>query len=256
MSAAYDTFNYPSYWKDRDYEHLAEVYALKSLLEKIPFCACALEVGAGFGRLVPEYELKAKQIIISDPSTKLLAIARQKNRSGNTKFIQSTLENLTKKVKPKSVDLIILVRVLHHIEDVQKAFEIVNRLLSPGGYFILEFPNKAHFKASLKEILKGNITYPIDISPKTIGSKAVKGEGCLPFYNYHPDKIKHSLGNADFSVITRRSVSNIRSRIIKKIIPTGVLMLFERPLQSLLATIDFGPSIFILARKGKASRSN
>ena len=249
MSAAYDTYDYPSYWKGRQYEHQAEVYALRNLLNKIPSCARALEIGAGFGRLVPEYELKAKEVIISDPSSKLLSIAKNKSHSKRIKFIKSSLENLDKKIRTRSVDLVILVRVLHHLQNTQEAFRVINRILVPGGYFILEFPNKVNFKASIRELFRGNITYPIDISSKEIRSKTKRREPCLPFYNYHPDKIRLLLGNANFSVIENASVSNIRSTHIKKILPTKVLMFLEKPLQRLLAPFDFGPSVFILAQK-------
>jgi hypothetical protein len=47
--AAYDTFDYPSYWIGRDYEHKAEVFALSRLIERIKKLRSILEIGAGFG---------------------------------------------------------------------------------------------------------------------------------------------------------------------------------------------------------------
>ncbi len=247
MPAAYDTYDYPSYWKGRDYEHQSELYALRRFLENIPKCRRVVEIGAGYGRLIPQYLYKAKEIIITEPSAKLLKLARQKNK-GNIKFIQSRLENLDKKIKPESVDLIIMVRVIHHIKDIEECFKRLNKLLAPGGYLILEFPNKMHFKASLKELLKGNITYPIDIRTKELKSRK-PGDRRIPIFNYHPDKIIHSLNSANFYIVDKRSVSNIRSRRVKKIVPVILLIFIEKWLQKLLSPIKFGPSMFILARK-------
>lgn len=250
MPAAYDTYDYPSYWKGREYEHLSEVLAIKSFLDKIPKIGRVLEIGAGYGRLAPTYFFRSKKIILSDPSAKLLKIARQnlKNHKG-VKFIQSKLENLPRKIKPESVDLVLLVRVMHHLENPQQAFDVVNKLLKKRAYFVLEFANKYHFKARCIEFIRGNFTYPLDIFPKDKRSKKSIKEGVLPFYNYHPDIIKEMLKNSGFKIISQRSVSNIRSTFIKSVLPSSILLSIEKCLQEPLSLINFGPSIFILAQK-------
>ena len=45
MAAAYDNYDYPSYWQGREYEHQSDVIALKSLLDQIPAIRALLEVG-------------------------------------------------------------------------------------------------------------------------------------------------------------------------------------------------------------------
>lgn len=249
MAAAYDTYDYPSYWEGREYEHFSEVISIKAFLNKIPKVKTILEVGTGFGRLIPVYSFRAKKIILSDPSAKLLKLARERFSDKKVRFIQSKLENLPGKVKGGSVDLIICVRVLHHIQDLKKAFSITARLLKKGGFLILEFPNKRHAKASFLEFLKGNFTFPIDIFPKDIRSKKSIKAKTLPFVNYHPDTIFEMLKVLDFEIVEIKSVSNIRSTRIKKIIPKDALLFFEKHLQKPLAKISFGPSIFVLAQK-------
>ena len=44
-----------------------------------------------------------------------------------------------------------MIRVLHHIEDIDNAFVNVSNLLKEKGYFILEFPNKTHLKVEVLE---------------------------------------------------------------------------------------------------------
>jgi len=251
MTAAYDNYDYPSYWKDRTYEHLSELWAIKALLQKIHSIKKTIEVGAGYGRLVPSYHYRTKKILLSDPSAKLLAIARKKyKKDKKVEYLQSKLENLPKQIPTKEYDLVVMVRVLHHINNVKSAFEIIHKLLKKNGYFILEFPNKTNLKATFRQFIKGNLTYPLEISPIDIRSKKSIKKNTLPFINYHPDQIISLLKETGFEIIEKRSVSNIRSCFLKRTFPIEFLLEIERVLQKHLSVINFGPSLFILARKG------
>ncbi len=250
MSAAYDTFDYPSYWIGREYEHKSEIIALRSLLNRIKKIKTILDVGAGFGRLVPTYAFRAKKVILTDPSAKSLKIARSAFKSKkNFKFIQVSLEKLPNKVRSGSVDLIILVRVLHHLANIDGAFRTLHKLLKPDGYIIFEFANKKHIKSTIKHFLRGDFSYIKDKTATDIRSKKAVKKGTLPFLNYHPEKIKAILSQFGFEVIQVLSVSNIRSPLLKKIFSTELLLSLERVLQKPLSLVDFGPSIFILAKK-------
>ncbi len=254
MSAAYDTYDYPSYWESREYEHKSEVMALSSLLSKIPKLNSIIEIGAGYGRLTPVYLYRGEKIILSDPSSKLLNLAKKNIKNlpagqagKKVTFIQLKLENLSRKLKNKSADLVILIRVLHHLQDFDKALAVIKKITKKNSYFILEFANKRHLKALVNEFFKGNFTFLLDIFPKDISSKKRRHD--LPFINYHPDLVKRKLKENGFKILEVRSVSNIRSPILKKIIPLEVLLFIEKYAQKLLASINFGPSIFILSKK-------
>lgn len=249
MAAAYDTYDYPSYWIGREYEHGAEIITIKAFLEKLPKITSIIEIGAGFGRLTPSYIFRANKVILIDPSAKLLKLARKNIKSIKVKFIQSTIENLNSKIRRNSADLVVLVRVLHHINDVDKAFSTVNRILNINGYFILEFANKRHLKATIAQFLKGNLTFPLEIFPEDRRSKKSKREKVLPFINYHPDIIQQKLKENKFEIIEIRSVSNIRSPLMKRLLPTEVCLAIEKNIQKILSAVNFGPSIFILAHK-------
>ena len=249
MSAAYDTYDYPSYWKGREYEHRAEVIAIKSFLERIPKVGTILEVGAGFGRLVSSYAHRAKKIVLEDPSSKLLKLAKSRLPNSNIKTLHLSLENLPRRLKKETIDLAIIVRVLHHVQSIDKTFSIISRILKKNGYLILEFANKRHLKATFLELFKGNLTYLFDILPRDRRSLSLKKKKTLPFINYHPDLIKDKLKSYGFKIIDKRSVSNVRSSFIKNNFPSDILLGVEKVLQRPLAHINFGPSIFILAKK-------
>ena len=249
MAAAYDTYDYPSYWVGRGYEHGAEIIAIKAFLEKLPKISSITEIGAGFGRLTKSYIFRANRVTLVDPSARLLKLARINIKNRKVKFVQSKLENLQGKVKRNSADLVILVRVLHHIDDVDKAFSIINKTLAKNGYFILEFANKRHLKATISEFLKGNFTFPLEIFPQDLRSKKSRRDKVIPFINYHPDIIRQKLKEHKFEILEVRSVSNIRSPLMKKLLPTEVCLAIEKNLQKVLSKINFGPSIFILSLK-------
>jgi len=249
MSAAYDYYDYPSYWRDRKYEHISETLAIKSFLANIPKIRTILDIGAGFGRLTPSYLFRGSKVILADPSARLLKIARQNIKVKKVKFIQSKLENIPKKIHKGSIDLIILVRVLHHLDNIDNSLRDINNLLGSHGYLIIEFANKRHFKAVLNEFLKGNFTFSMNILPKDIRSKKNINKKTLPFVNYHPDDIIEKLKENGFEILEKRSVSNLRSSFLKGVLPFETLGKFEESLQVPLSYINFGPSIFILAKK-------
>lgn len=250
MSAAYDSYDYSAYWEGRNYEHNSEVIALKKLLDKIPKIRTIIEVGGGFGRLAPAYAYRAKRVIFSEPSAKLLEKAKANLSSfQNVTFVQSGIEDITNFVAKGRADLALLIRVSHHLTDLEESFKTINSLLKPNGYFILEFANKLHFKAVFRHIFKGNFGYITDLSSIDIRSPRSIRKRTIPFLNHHPALVYHSLEKSGFKIVDKLSVSNFRSPFLKKYVPMDFLVSLEQSFQTLLGYLNFGPSIFILAQK-------
>ena len=250
-SAAYDTYDYPSYWKSRNYEHESEVFALKSLLSSIGELGELADVGAGFGRLLPYYKKRSKRIVLADPSTTLLTLAKDKYKKARNKltFVHSTVEDLTNRVTSESLDTVVFIRVMHHLDNPQKAIKSISKILKNNGFVVLEFANKIHVKASLKRICQGDIWFRDDKTPTDRRCAKNQNLETICFYNYHPDTIFRALSKNHFKVREVRSVSNIRSELLKKILPLKLLIAAEKLLQRPLSRVYFGPSIFILAQK-------
>lgn len=249
MPAAYDTYNYPNYWEEREYEHKSELIALKFLFGKIKKIRTLVDIGSGFGRLTSVYLHRSKKIILVDPSAKLLKIARQKHKSKKITYIHSTAENLSAKLNKNSADLVLLVRVVHHLHNMDDALATVDKICKKGGYLILEYPNKRHLKAIFSEILNGNFTYALDIFPRDRRSKKSIKKNDLPFMNYHPDFIKDKLKKYGFRVEHSISVSHLRSIYFKNHIPLDALLWMESLLQKYFSWAFLTPSVFILAKK-------
>jgi ubiquinone/menaquinone biosynthesis C-methylase UbiE len=247
--AFYDQYNYRSYWQGREYEHQAEIKALKKLFAQIPHkkTKTLVDIGCGFGRLAPLYNQLFASCFLVEPSAKLLNQAKRKlAKCPNLDFKQGSWEKLN---LPQKVDVALVVRVAHHIQDIDLAIKNISQHLNEDGFLILEFANKINFKIRLKMFFCGRLDFCHNLDPCDRRSPGNINEETIIFLNHHPQKIIQALEKNGLKVIDKLSVSNFRWPILKKIIPTKILLAAEEKLQRPLAKIDFGPSIFILAKK-------
>ncbi|MBI4033569.1 class I SAM-dependent methyltransferase [Candidatus Saccharibacteria bacterium] len=237
-------YNYQDYWAGREYEHAAEEMAIKRLLKGRHF-EHAVDVGGGYGRLSKVLVQFAKKVTLAEPSQQQLDMAKiyLQDSPVATKLLQAS--NL--KMPGDSVDLVMVVRVLHHLPDPMVEFKEIARVLKPGGTFILEFANDAHFLNRVRYGIRGK---RVPRTPVSIQDKTKIEAGELPFVNHHPKTIVKMLQKAGFEVETVLSGSNLRSPHIKKVLGKNILLGLERVMQPLLAPIYFGPSVWLkLTRK-------
>lgn len=249
MAAHYDDphFSYVSYWQDRSYEHLSEVAALTSLLQGKSFAKSA-DIGGGYGRLVPTIKQFSKNVILIEPSAKQRNIAKKSFAGEKTIAIQSGTAEKTN-LDNNSVSLITVVRVMHHLPDPIPAFKELYRVLRPGGVLVLEFANSRHFKAQIQSFLTGKPILPIPIERRSSANIKKK---TIAFVNHHPTTVLKMLKKTGFQIDKSLSVSNLRSPLIKQVIPQSIMLDLEKKLQNPLSSRFFGPSIFILAHKPSA----
>jgi SAM-dependent methyltransferase len=136
-------YNYQDYWQGRDYEHAAEELAIRRLLRGRHF-KHAVDVGGGYGRLSKYLTRFADRVTLAEPSQQQLDIAKVYLKD-TPQVDQKLLQAADLKFKAGAVDLVLVVRVLHHLPDPMREFKEIARALQPGGTFLLEFANDAHF---------------------------------------------------------------------------------------------------------------
>jgi len=237
-------YNYQDYWTGRDYEHAAEEMAIRRLLKGKRF-KHAVDVGGGYGRLSKFLTIYADKVTLAEPSQQQLDMARiYLKESPTVERLLAQAADL--KMPAKSADLVMVVRVLHHLPDPATELAEIARILKPGGTFILEFANDAHF---LNRIRYGARGKRVPKDPVDIRSQASIEAGEIPFVNHHPKTIIKLLKDSGFEVETVLSGSNLRSPRLKKVLSKNVLLGLEKVMQPLLAPIYFGPSLWLRLKK-------
>lgn len=236
--------NYLHYWNGRDYENDAEEMAIKRLLEDRHFKK-AVDVGGGYGRLCVLLEDYADSVTLAEPSQQQLDIAKQ-YLADHPRVERKLVQADELPFKNATVDLLTLIRVMHHLPNPTAEFAEISRVLTKDGYAIIEVANYMHGRNRLKHFIKGK-KMPTD--PVDIRSLANKREEEIAFVNHNPHTVIKQLAHAGLKVERILSVSNLRSPGLKKILPKNVMLAIEGILQPTLANSFFGPSVFFLVRK-------
>jgi ubiquinone/menaquinone biosynthesis C-methylase UbiE len=224
------TFNYLHYWEGRDYENAAEVIAIQRFLKGKHFKQ-AIDIGGGYGRLSVLLSEYADKVTLAEPSQQQLDIA--KDFLKDYPQIDRKLMQADKlQAKDGSVDLIMMIRVMHHLPDPSAAFNEVARALTDDGYYLLEIANYSHAQNRVKHALRMQKmpTQPIDIrSPEN------RKDGVIAFVNHNPKTVIKQLAHAGLKVEKTLSVSNLRSPGLKKVVPQSLMLNLEKVMQPTLA---------------------
>lgn len=236
--------NYLQYWDGRDYENAAEQIAIRRLLRGKHF-GTAVDVGGGYGRLCLLLEEYADKVVLAEPSQQQLDIAKDFLKD-HPEIDRKLMQADDMQFDDNSIDLLTMIRVMHHLPDPTNEFSEIARVLSKNGLAIIEVANYAHFRNRLKHLVKGT---KIPLKPVDIRSKINQREDEIPFVNHNPKTVIRQFAHAGLRVETTLSVSNLRSPALKKRVPHKVMLALEKSLQAPLSSMYFGPSVFFLVRK-------
>ncbi len=240
------SYNYLNYWDGREYEHAAEEVAIVRLLSGRHFNH-AVDIGGGYGRLCLLLERFADKVTLAEPSQQQLDIAKdflKDHPEVDRKLMQA--DDL--QFPDQSIDLYTMIRVMHHLPDPSTEFKELARTLTDDGYLILEVANYAHARNRVKHLLKGQ---RLPKEPVDIRSQKNRNAEQIAFVNHNPKTVIKQLAHAGLRVERTLSVSNLRSPMLKKIVPKKAMLVLERAVQTPLAKSFFGPSIFFLVKKAK-----
>lgn len=224
------------FWEeaDRAFEDLAERRALAHLLP--PRGRRLVEIGAGFGRLIDLYA-GYETVYLLDYARSMLDDARARLGDRAT-YVCADLYHLP--FASATLDAVVQVRVLHHVEDVPAAFAEVARVLGTGGSYVLEFANKRNAKALARWALGRQDENPLDERPWEF----------VPLnWNFHPRQIERALADAGLAVRDRRAVSMLRSPTLKANVPATRLAAMDEVIGGLSARAALGPSQMVRAAR-------
>jgi SAM-dependent methyltransferase len=241
-------FDYAKFWEGRDYEHEAEVIAVRRLLHGHRF-RTAVDIGGGYGRLSAILADYADQVTLVDPSTQQLALA-ERVFPGGPPFARRLTDAAHLGFADASADLVMMIRVLHHLPDPEPELAELSRILRPGGLAVIEVANSVHAARRARGILRG---LPASDAPVDIRPEESRRKGTAPYVNHHPSAITRQLATVGLRPCEVLSVSNLRHPLAKALLPHGAMLAIERLVQRPLGPLYFGPSVFLLMQKEVAS---
>jgi ubiquinone/menaquinone biosynthesis C-methylase UbiE len=229
----YEGSNYRTdFWegRGRDYEDRVERETIRRLLPKSG--KRLLELGAGYGRISNEYQ-GYEQVVLLDYSFSQLQYARQ--QYGDDGFIYVAADAYKLPFHTASFDAATMIRVLHHFADVPLFLKGLRRVMAQDATFLLEFANKRNLKAMARYALRKQDWNPYSIDPV---------EFVELNFDFHPKYIAKELSAAGFTTEKRLPVEFLRVGLLKRTLPTGLLVGIDRMLQLTGAMIS--PSIYTL----------
>jgi ubiquinone/menaquinone biosynthesis C-methylase UbiE len=241
----YESFDYSKFWEDnkRLYEDRAERLALRKLLAGVDGTnKFFFDIGCGYGRLFNEYK-DFKNIVLIDYSVKNLENARKRIE----KFLEDNQRSLSSvyliaadaahlPLKSGCADVVLTVRMVHHLDDPEMYFNEVARILRGNGLYFLEFANKRNLKNILRYFIGKMDTSPFGLLPSQIGETIM---------NFHPKYIIGALKKRKFTIKKMISVSNFRLNTLKRFPGTKTLIFFEKIYQRIIPFVLLGPSVFL-----------
>jgi ubiquinone/menaquinone biosynthesis C-methylase UbiE len=215
----------------RNYEDQVEAVALRRLLPSTG--KRMLEIGAGAGRNTPRYQAYEQVILMDYSLTQMQQAQTRLGRSERYIYVAADVYRLP--FTDQLFDGATMIRVLHHIAEPMLALNQIQRVMRPGGTFILEYANKQNLKAILRYLLGRQ-----DWNPFT--SESVE---FVPLnFDFHPRMVRTWLAETGFDLQRQLTVSHFRMNLLKRILPTKLLVALDSAAQLTGDWWQLTPSVF------------
>jgi len=226
-----------SFWDKggREYEDRTEAIALRRLLPKRG--RLLLELGAGAGRNTPRYRGFERIVLLDYSRTQLEQAQGRLGKSDRYIYVAADAYRLP--FVDGLFDTATMIRVLHHMADAPAVLGQVRNALASGGIFILEFANKLNLKAILRYLLGRQKWSPFTLEPV---------EFVKLNFDFHPQAVRNWLKDLGFAIEKTLTLSHFRVGLLKRLVPTGILVFFDSLFQWTGAWWQLTPSVFVKAK--------
>ncbi len=226
------------FWTEaRAYEDAVERVALRHLLP--PTGGTLVEIGAGHGRLAELYQGYGT-VVLCDYAGTVLEQAVERLGEGGAPgqptyvYVQADFYRLP--FVSGLFDTVTMIRTLHHAVDAPAVLRGVAEILGPAGVFVLEFANKRNLKALLRYLLRRQAWSPFDLEPV---------EFVELNFDFHPRWIRRELVRQQLRPEAMRTVSHFRVELLKRLLPTSLLVRLDALFQPTGALWQWTPSVFV-----------
>jgi SAM-dependent methyltransferase len=226
------------FWgQGREYEDAVEREALRHLLPSTG--RRLVEIGIGYGRLADLYG-GYDEVVFFDYALSQLRQAQELwgngGSGGKPRYIYVVGDFYNLPFARGSFDAVTIVRTIHHAADAPSVLQGVAQALAPGGTFVLEFANKCNLKAILRYLARRQDWSPFDREPV---------EFVELNFDFHPVWMRERLADAGLEIQEIRTVSHFRLGLVKRLVPTGILVSLDRLFQPTGALWQLTPSVFV-----------
>lgn len=239
----YNNFNYRKiFWgkHQRDYEDAADKRAIQKIISPTSWF---LDLGGGFGRLIPVYQEEMDNIILMDSSIELLREAREEYK--NLSKVHLICADATKlPFHNKAINATLVFRVLHCIneKDLLLVFKELERVINSTVY--LEFANKRNLSRVLRYFAGNKEINIFNEKPEQVNNS---------FFNFSFPYLKKLIkNNTSFKIEQITRLSFFRHPWFKKFIPISFLQSLEAILQNYWPW-NTTPSILLKLTKQQAT---
>jgi ubiquinone/menaquinone biosynthesis C-methylase UbiE len=222
-----------TFWEagGRSYEDRVEAIALQRLLPATG--KLLLEIGAGAGRNTLRYR-GFERVVLLDYSRTQLYQARQRLGDGpGYLYVAGDVYHLP--FVAGLFDSATMIRTLHHMADAPLALRQVRRVLQPEAIFILEYANKQNLKAILRYVLRRQPWSPFTPEPV---------EFARLNFDFHPKSVRSWLEANGFALQRQLTVSHYRIGLLKRLVPTSILVFMDSLAQLSGDWWQVTPSVF------------
>ncbi len=222
------------FWEnaDRSYEDAVERLALRRLLPKQG--QRLVDVGAGFGRLANEYA-GYRQVVLFDYSHTMLQQAVERwGHDPRFVFVAGNIYQMP--LRPASVDTLVMIRVMHHLEQSLLALRQIETVLRSDGVSLLEYANKRNLKALFRHAVKRQAWSPY--APEPV-------EFIDMNFNFHPSWMQTQLARAHLRCEERYGISHFRVPGLKRLVPGHRLARLESHGFRWGGRYPLAPSVFL-----------
>jgi len=132
-----------------------------------------------------------------------------------------------------------MIRTLHHMAEPELALQQVRRVLQPSAAFILEYANKRNIKSILRHMLGQQMWSPFS-------RDAVE---YIPLnFDFHPRAIQQWMRQAGFNIERTLTVSHLRVGLLKRLLPTRLLVWLDSLFSLTGNWWQLTPSVFLKSR--------
>jgi SAM-dependent methyltransferase len=240
-AALYEGFDYRAFWSSEGRRHLdaLEHGVIGDLLPQRG--GSILDAGCGFGRLTDAYISRFDRVILLDSAWSMLEQARDRwgDRVG---LVAADLHALP--FRREAFDAVLLVRVLHHVEDPGPVMRSLGHVVAPGGRLVFNISNKRNALRIVRYLAAGAGPNPFARGVVAYGPRS---SGC------HPSDAEEWMGSGGLRPVRWRGVG-IMDKVADRLGPLGRVVPAGRSLARVLGRVRLAPSMFCEAERSGVAR--